>query len=125
MFRFSFILLILISISGCQANERPLKASGFVISSEGDARSDKWADYLYNHLKKRSANNALIIYANQTKAIPVGYKEIHFEIDLDLDASYRIDHSLERLNILVKSEDIALWIIYQLIDNIARDNDYI
>jgi len=126
MLRFNFIFtIILMCVSGCHASDRPLKASGFVISSEGDARSDKWADYLYNHLLKRSTNNDVIIFSNQSDAIPIGYKQIHFEIDLDLTDSYSIEHSIEKLNIRVKSEDIALWIIYQLIDNIARDNDFI
>ena len=126
MFRFSIILTILISIVSCRANDRPLmKAAGFVISSEGDARSDKWTHYLYNHLVKRSTNSARIIYSSHLQVIPVGYKQIHFEIDLKLQASYRIEHSLEKLHILVKSEDVALWIIYQLIDNIASANDFV
>jgi hypothetical protein len=131
MFRFKVLknIIVLASfmfIHCCSGKSPDLKAKGYVISFEEDAKSQKWAEYLYHHLQKRSKEpGAILILEKPNIAIPEGYKNIHFEVAEDLKNDYCISNTEKTLHIRTKSEKNALWIIYQLIENLSEvDNRF-
>ncbi|MGN5954073.1 DUF4838 domain-containing protein [Sphingobacterium lactis] len=123
MYRFNFILLMLfLLLLSCTNSYSQLAADGYVILNEGDAKSEKWASYLFDHLKKRAKDTSILQVANTDANIPKGYKSIYIHFDEDLEQDYSISNVSQRLHITVKSDRVALWMVYQLIDRIAEVN---
>ncbi|MBK5722414.1 DUF4838 domain-containing protein [Dysgonomonas sp. Marseille-P4677] len=109
-------------MNSCKANSQPsLKANGYAISSKEDEISVIWAEYLYNHLKKRCAEDGIVVKTidDKNKKSFAGFKNIQFEVNPDINYDYCIDHTSEELYITVRNKETALWITYQLISNIA------
>lgn len=116
----AFVLFFAFLI-GCSAQPADLKAEKYVISSEEDAQSEKWAEYLYTHLSKRSSDKSLvdIQLGGSEKKQDKTVKNIRFEFAPDLNSDYRIEHLPSQLTVRVRDKRTALWIIYQLIENIG------
>ncbi|WP_267740695.1 DUF4838 domain-containing protein [Myroides injenensis] len=120
-FRNSLLLFSLVLL-GCGTKELPkLKAHEYIISGANE-KGELWAEYTYNHLVKRSNDQSIfslngIAQDNQ--------KEIQFEIDEQLSHDYCISHGARRLLIQVRSDDIALWLVYQLIEALSREDNRI
>lgn len=114
-------MLFLLLLS-CTNSYSQLAADGYVIQNEGDAKSEKWASYLFNHLKKRTKDKSILQLADTDANIPKGYKSIYIHFDEDLVHDYSISNSGQRMIITVKSDQVAIWMVYQLIDRIAEVN---
>ena len=124
--KITLVLLVLVLVS-CSLGKTPeLKSNGYVITAEEDGPSEKWAEYLYRHLQKRSKDpKSIILIKGAPKPGPEGFKNIHFEVAFDLKNDYCIEHNSKRLHIRSRSEKTALWLIYELIESIsAEDNRF-
>lgn len=123
MYRFNFItLIVFLLLFSCTNGYSQLAADGYVIQNEGDAKSEKWASYLFDHLKKRAKDKSILQVANTDATIPKGYKCLYIHFDEDLEQDYSISNVGQRMVITVKSDRVALWMVYQLIDRIAEVN---
>ncbi|MCE9107436.1 DUF4838 domain-containing protein [Bacteroides pyogenes] len=116
----AFILSVL--TIGCSAGNADLKAEKYIITAEEDAQSERWAEYLFNHLSKRSSDKSCVTLHKGTPQIKLagGSKNIHFEVDPELETDYVIIHLSHRLHLRVRDSRTALWMVYQLIDNLAQ-----
>ena len=83
--KITLVLLVLVLVS-CSLGKTPeLKSNGYVITAEEDGPSEKWAEYLYRHLQKRSKDpKSIILIKGAPKPGPEGFKNIHFEVAFDL-----------------------------------------
>lgn len=125
MFRFNlFIVCILFfSLPSCQATYKQIIAKGYVITSEEDGLSQKWQEYLYNQLSKRSKDKSKVIKSmNANPHILEGFKEIHVELAGDLKNDYCIKNTADKIHIRLRDEKTAVWLVYQLIATIAQQN---
>ena len=129
MWRFNIIVAFLsLSLTSCVATPKQsvnqhLNAEGFMIRSSEHEKSERWGNYLFSHLQKRAPEKSKVIKGNATsQQLPVGYREIVFEIVEDLKDDYCIQQNKEGIQMRVRNEKIALWITYQLIDRIAEVN---
>lgn len=122
------IKFILITVSGllfannCSANDQDVAAKGYIITAEEDAVSELRAQYLYDHLKKRTQEKSIVLLqlgASYKIKTPKGFKNIHLEIAEDLKDDYCIQHTYDKLHIRVCSDRLSIWMIYQLIETIA------
>lgn len=114
--------MLVVFATGCSAgNGSNLKADKYIISAEEDALSEKWAEYLYNHLSKRSNDKSAVelrlgsFNEKSDKAVT----RIHFEVNPGLRSDYLIENRNKLFHIRVREEQTAVWIIYQLIDNVG------
>lgn len=116
-----FCLLIVLGSCSSNSNTPGLKADRYVISFEEDAQSEQWATYLFNHLSKRITDKGSVEISKrpQQKSLAQGSKVIHVEIAADLKNDYCIQHSSERLHLRIKNKEVAVWIIYELIESIS------
>ena len=127
-FKFHKILpvVLLLTLGGCHANTTPhtLKADGYAITSAGDARSDRWAQYLFDHLSKRITDKSAVIICDDSKIknLRGNYKVIYLEMTNELKDDYCIKHSKDQLYISFRKDDTALWLVYQLIEKIAEED---
>lgn len=121
VFRNSLLLFSLVLL-GCGTKEIPkLKAHGYIITGANE-KGELWAEYTYNHLVKRSSDQSIFSLNGTAQD---NQKEIQFEIDQDLSHDYCISHTADRLLIQVRSDDIALWMVYQLIEALSREDSRI
>lgn len=118
------VFLLLLSFS-CSATNPEMKAEKYIITAEENAKSERWAEYLFNHLSKRTNAATCVILQKEASGskLPKGVKNIHLSVDADLRNDYMIKHQSDRLYISVRNDQTAVWIIYQLIDNIAKEDD--
>ncbi|MCL2327659.1 MAG: DUF4838 domain-containing protein [Bacteroidetes bacterium] len=128
--RFSILLpILLLILGGCSAGTpRTLKADGgYVITSAGDAGSERWAEYLFTHLSKRITDTTAVavIMCNdsEVKNFRGNYKVIYLEMTEELKDDYCIEHSEKQLYISFSENSTALWLVYQLIGNIAEEDN--
>ena len=120
------LLLIILAFVSCSSGKSPaLKADGYVISSEEDAASERWAEYLFRHLKKRAKDPSTVVLVKGTQQGPENFKKIHIEVAADLKHSYCIKHDEKRLHIRTKDEATALWMAYQVIESISNEDSKI
>ncbi len=114
-----FILLITIGCSG-KDKQHYLKAPGFSIFYAGEPESKTLGNYLYNQLKERTLKENTFLLQEKRE----GFKEIHLEINKQLDYDYSVDCQPNDLILKAKKEEIMLWLIFQLLDVIPRYNEY-
>lgn len=115
--------ILLSSLSSCQATYKDVVAEGYVITSEEDGLSQKWQDYLYNQLSKRSKDKSKVVKSMSVDpTIPPGFKEIHVEVATDLKNDYCIKNTPAKVHVRMREEKTALWMVYQLIAAIAQQN---
>lgn len=120
------LLILLVVLSGCSAKTpSTLQASIYAITSVGDAKSDRWAQYLFTHLSKRATDKSTVIMCSDSeiKNLPKNHKVIYLEMTGDLKDDYCIKHSNNLLYISFSDDNTALWLVYQLIGKIAEDDD--
>ena len=123
MLRFRLILLVLpLLISSCKADHVQLRAEKYFISDEGDAISEKWGDYLFDHLSKRTKSRKKIVFKTSKEGEEGKSKQIHFAFVADMDYEYCIVHLPEKLEIQVKDEQTAVWLLYQLIEKLGQED---
>lgn len=123
MLRFRLILLVLpLLISSCKADHVQLRAEKYFISDEGDAISEKWGNYLFDHLSKRTKSREKIVFKTSNEGEEGKSKQIHFAFVADMDYEYCIVHLPEKLEIQVKDEQTAVWLLYQLIEKLGQED---
>ncbi len=110
----------------CTAQNTELKADKYLITAEEDAKSEHWATYLHTHLEKRSDDQSVILIqlGNPDVKPDKDVLNIHFEFIPDLKDDYAIEHKGRRLRISVRDDKTAVWIIYQLIENIGMADNH-
>lgn len=122
---FKIVPILLLILSGCSAGtSRSLKADGgYVITSAGDAASERWAEYLFTHLSKRTSDTTTVVICDDSKLKNYrNYKVIYLEMANDLKDDYCIEHSEKQLYISFHEDNVALWLIYQLVEKIAEED---
>lgn len=131
MWRFKIIgiiLSILMLFGNCTGKEAAFDFSkhDFLISSNGDKSSVEAADYLYNHLLKRTRKDEAFQIIRQDNAVDE-YKgaTIYLEIVPDLAYDYEIRNDENRLSVFGKDKAIMVWLSYMLIDRMAAFHDHI
>jgi len=121
------ILPVLLLILGACHNGTPhtFKADVYVVTSAGDAGSERWAEYLFTHLSKRMTDTAAVIICDDSeiKKLRGNYKVIYLEMTNDLKDDYCIKHSKNQLYISFHENRTAIWLIYQLIEKIAQEDN--
>lgn len=127
MFRFSILIISLLGFGMCNSNaEQPaqksisLKGEGYVVSTTKNPSDEeiKWAEYFYNHLKKRTNDKNKILLQKENP------KYITFVLHLNPKATYDYCLKKESKNwkLIVKNEQVMIWAIYQIIKRISEDN---
>lgn len=128
IFNITALCIWLIAI-GCTVEAQTMKGEKYFISAEEDAISEQWAEYLYNHLAKRSNDPNIVKYYNngsdRDRNEKNNVKNIHFEVANDLENDYCIAHTSSSLHIRAKDRKTAIWLIYQLIDAISLEDNRI
>lgn len=120
----TIILTLWLLVISCSAGAPGMKGEKYLITAEEDAESERWAEYLFYHLSKRTEEtNSVEFYKGAPlRKIPKGVKNIHFEVVTDLKNDYCIEHTSKRLHIRVHKKSTALWLVYQLIDCISIED---
>ena len=118
--------VLLLILGGCHAGTPlPLKADVYAITSAENAKSERWTQYLFNHLSKRMTDTSAVIMCNDSeiKNLHGNYKVIYLEMTDDLKDDYCIEHADNLLYISFSKDNTALWLIYQLIGKIAEEDN--
>ncbi len=117
-----FLFMWVGSFSWANSN---LKAKVYLINAIEENGSEKWAAYAYSHLLKRSQDKSIVQFWENKPLdkVPQGNRIIQFHLATDLDHDYCIEDFPNRTIIRFQSEKIAVWIIYQLIDVIAQEDN--
>ncbi len=127
-FKCPLVLLIetflFISILGCSNKPVSLKADKYIITAEEDGASERWAAYLHSHLQKRTSDksSADLILGERPK-FERNIRNIHIEFAPSLKFDYIINNSSNKLLLRFRDNSTAVWLIYQLIENIGLDDD--
>lgn len=104
-----------------------LKADKYLISTEEDGISEQWGVYLYEHLRKRTNDTSAVLLQSDNAKINIkkeeNIKNIHLELASDLKFDYIIEHIPNHLHLRIRNKRIAVWIIYQLIERMAMEDD--
>lgn len=113
---------ILLSCSSAFAIELSYFDSYTIASTEPGSRDDKWADYLCNHLRKRTTLPSLFSreIAGKGEAI-----KIKTHLDASLDCTYEIKRERTEIELIAKNEDAMLWLVYQFISAAAEEDERI
>ncbi|MBW3520072.1 DUF4838 domain-containing protein [Flavobacterium sp. NKUCC04_CG] len=93
-----------------------------VLNNKATPIPNKWADYLYTHLKNRSISGPKIIQKNSQSELTKGEFGLQIEVRPSSTFSYEIVRDKNKLLLICRSEAIALWLIYELIEKIGQDN---
>lgn len=111
-------------LSSCHTMEsNTLNSEVFVVINNNTAHnSNKWADYLYTHLKKRSISGPKVLQKNSLTELTQGEFALQIEVRPSSTYSYEIVRDQNKLLLISRSEAIALWLIYELIEKIGEDN---
>lgn len=118
-----FTLLLIRFVSCSSSAMSSMKSEKYLITSQQDARSKKWALYLFNHLKKRTVGSQ-IFSLKQGDIVNSDPSVFQFQIEVapDLKSDYCIEQKNNRVIIRSKSESIMLWLAYQLISKLSEDD---
>lgn len=122
---FSIAVSMLVSMNGCSSKPVSLKADKYIITAEEDGPSEKWATYLYSHLQKRTSDpSSVVLSLGEVPKLARDVRNIHIEFAPDLKFDYVIKNkSSNKLHICFKNKQTAIWILYQLIENIGLVDD--
>lgn len=129
-FRLSQLLSLLVFTAlsiGCTSGEEvSLKADVYKITAYEDELSEQWAYYLFNHLGKRAQGHDIVFWREYKQAAPSqSVKTIKLKVVQDLPYDYEIDNSADKLSIRISTQCNALWMVYQLINRIAEEDERI
>ena len=118
------LLLLASPIAGCaDAPCGTMKAESYVISSPGDAVSERWVEYIHYHLSKRTEEKLIVLLKGENQSFSKEFTTIYFELDDDLKNDYQIRRVGKQVHIRARDDRAALWLVYQLIENIASEDD--
>lgn len=118
-----FICFIASLISCTNIQSHTLVAEAFVVVSDhSDPTNEKWTDYLYTHLKKRSITGPTISKRTVTDANKSDAFLLQIDIQTSLSSSYKLVRRNNQITLISRSEKTALWLIYELIAKIGEDN---
>ncbi len=122
--RFLIVALILVTAPVFSSE---LGFKGYVVSYSDDEKSERWANYLYNHLSNRAEDKTIVLLqkVSKEKSIKRGYKSLFIQVSSGLQFDYCIQNSAEQLDIRAQNDRSALWIIYQVIGNISIEDNRI
>jgi len=118
------LLLLAFPVTGC--SDVPcgtIKAEGYVISPAGDAASERWGEYIHYHLFKRTGEKTIVLLKGENQHYPEEFITIYFELDGNLKNDYQIRRADKQVRIRARDDRTALWLVYQLIENIASEDD--
>ncbi len=115
---FLFFFLALSMNSSCDTTS----PWGYSIFYGDGSVSEKWGEYLFKHLSKRSKKGERIVLLAEEKP---QYRKIKVEVNKKLGYDYCIEQSDEQLILKAKSESTMLWLIYQLISDLSATDDRI
>ena len=122
------ILLLLLTspIAGCaDAPCGSMRSESYVISSADDAASERWGEYIHYHLSKRTEYKSIVLLEKKNQNPSNEFVIIHFELDGNLRNDYQIRRTDKQVRICARDDRTALWLVYQLIENIASvDNRF-
>lgn len=119
VFLFAFFYL------GCSAKEsETLKSEFYILTYEDDSDSLKWAEYAFNQLSNRSKGNEIVKISliKEERLSQSNDLQIHWKFDASLKQDYCINRKGKLLQISVKSDKTALWMVYQLIEAISQSD---
>lgn len=117
------LLLTLAFCNSCKGKEPLFDFSqrNFVISSNGDKWSSDVADYLYNHLSKRTKNGTDFHLKRSDDTIRAfNSATIYMEIVPDLADDYTLKNEKHTLSVFAKDKATMVWLSYMLIDKMAE-----
>ncbi len=123
LFKFYFCSLFAL-LSSCHTMEsNTLNSEVFVVINNSTVpNSNKWTDYLYTHLKNRSFSGPKIMRKNSDAELAQGEFALQIEVRPSSTYSYEIVRDQNKLLLISRTEAIALWLIYELIEKIGEDN---
>lgn len=116
-----FLLLLPVGCSGGANNPSHLKSTGYNIRTADNSLSKKWGEYLYKHLSRRSKEKDMVFWQETGNNLMT----IDFEVDNALKHDYYIKCQPKHLTLKAKDENVALWLIYQLMSQMANHNDWL
>lgn len=118
-FRIPLLLLLFFSSTSVLSSEIEIK--GYVISHSTDEQSERWANYLFNHLSNSTKDKSIVILrkGSEGKSIKPGYKSLYIEVSPDLAYDYCIDNNDVQLQVRTRNDRVAIWMVYQIIENIS------
>lgn len=127
MFAFRLLsrsLLILFFLSlGCsgQSNTHSyptLKSDGYSILLGETDSSERWGDYLYQHLLKRCSENGILLLDQEKE----NFKKIRIEVNQTLNNDYCIEHTEEEIVLKAQNDKTIIWLIYQFIKQLSNSD---
>lgn len=111
---------LLFSILACSNKPVSLKADKYIITAEEDGASEKWATYLHSHLLKRTDDKSCAVLSlGKVPMFEKNIRNIHIEFAPELKYDYVIIHRANRLLLRFRNSRTAIWVTYQLIENIG------
>lgn len=118
--------LLLLSLILCttSAMSSELRIKGYIVSFNEDEQSERWAEYLFNHLSKRTSDKSIVILQKgaESKNIKRDYKTLHIEVSSDLKYDYCIENTAFRLNVRTRNDQVTVWMVYQIIGSISIED---
>lgn len=118
----NFLFILALNVAGCSPKEtHNIKAIGYVIGAAENEESRSLANQTFTELQNRTSDD-IVIYQNE-KPIPKGYKTLFFEVNSDLKSDYCIENNKDGISISIRNNDNASWMMYQLIDALAKEDN--
>lgn len=130
MFRFNFIgTILLVAVFFCSEKcSAKLPATlihhGYTLSAASNERSRYWADYAYKHLVTRTRLQSIVQLQTDQQAVKHldGILNIQIQVSENLNYQYCVQTKGQALYLSAKNDKIAIWLVYQLIENIAESD---
>ena len=119
-----FCIMLFFAFVSCSSNDsQSMKAEKYLITSQQDALSEKWALYFFNHVKNRTGS-AQIFKLEKGDILNSDPSVFQFQIEIapDLKTDYCIEHKKNRVIIRSKTESTVIWLIYQLISRLSEED---
>lgn len=128
MLRFSkyislFLILIMTTTSCSAKNHIGLKAKNYVISTGLDYDSNILSQIAFKQLQQHTDQKDIISLINEIELKDNGQKFIQFIVESDAKDDYCIVHDADKLSITVRKKEDGIWLINQLVEEIAKVDD--
>ncbi|WP_163320005.1 DUF4838 domain-containing protein [Dysgonomonas sp. 520] len=120
--KYLFLLIILSACCSCGAdNKTPsLNSLNYNVIFEENTVSEKWGNYVFNHLSKRSKEKGIVHLQNSGNG---DYKAIMIEVDKNLEYDYCVEHIDKQIVLKAKTEEAIIWLIYQFMKCLSDSDD--
>ena len=119
----TLLLMLFASCSRTKTQAGSLYAyDSYCVVSDGTDGGERWAEYLYNHLNRRTGRTGII-----RQGEPAGKNNLHIVVGTDPDAAhaYAIDRHNNRLTLTARDNEAMLWLLYQFMAAAAHDDNHI